>query len=42
MSDINSAKQACKICYSLQLKYNIKSAIPSQAKWSGNVGDELS
>ena len=42
MSDISSAKQACKICYSLQLKSDIKSAIPSQAKWSGIVGHELS
>jgi len=42
MTDISSAKQACKLCYSLQLKSNIKSAIPSQAKWSGIVGHELS
>ena len=41
MTDISSAKQACKLCYSLQLKSNIKSAIPSQAKWSCMFGHEL-
>ena len=30
------------LCYSLQLKSNIKSAIPSQAKWSRIFGHELS
>jgi len=34
MTDIISGKQACKLCYSLQLNSNMKSAIPSQAKWS--------
>ena len=34
--------QACKLCYSLQLNSNIKSAIPSQAKWSRIFGHELS
>jgi len=42
MTDISSAKQACKLCYSLQLNSNIKSAIPSQAKWSGIFERELS
>jgi len=34
LTDISSVKQACKLCYSLQLKSNVKSAIPSRAKWS--------
>ena len=42
MTDISSAKQACTLCYSLQLNSNIKSAIPSQAKWSRIFGHELS
>jgi len=42
MTDISSVKQACRLCYSLQLKSNIKSAIPAQTKWSGIFGHELS
>jgi len=42
MADISSAKQACKLCYSLQLNSNIKSAIPSQAKCIRIFGHELS
>jgi len=38
MTYISSVKQACKLCYSLQLNYNIKSA----EKWSRIIGHELS
>ena len=42
MTDVSSVNRACILCYSLQLKSNIKSAIPAQAKWSRIFGLELS